>query len=122
MKSLVLLAILAVSAQTFATSLAPLECSSGTMGEDNYVSVSMLNGAVEFQMHETFIAASPAETKVTGNTLVIVNKTLKGNAEGDEFTAKTNARLVYRRSRNTLKVTLVLDGNRVLSGRTLKCK
>ncbi len=123
MKLSALLLSVLFSVPALATSRAPLVCNNMVNNEiqDNFVQVSLLNGAVDFQIYENSISASAKETIVSGNTVAVINKKLKGSVEGDDYTAVANALVVLDASRKKLLVTLILDG-RALIQEELNCK
>lgn len=121
MKTMIAAALLVFSANSFARTLPAYECSNGKIGEDSYIRISTMSGDLEFQMHESFITARATVTKSSGNTISVLNRNLKGNAQGDQFTARTNALLVYNPTGNTMNVTLVLDGNAQIRAVDLNC-
>ncbi len=123
MKLAFLLLSALITIPALATSKAPLVCNNMVNDEiqDNFKEVSLLDGAIEFQIYENSISASARDTIRSGNTIAVINKKLKGSVEGDDYTAITNALLVLDASRKKILVTLILDG-RALIQEELKCK
>lgn len=123
MKALIVLATVLLSAQVFARSMAPLQCSRGVQGEgDDFVQVSLLVGNVEVQFHESGLAVSSADTRVEGNTVTIPEKTVQMSGEGETWDATVSGSFVYNPADNTLNAKLTIDGFDVLANETLNCK
>ena len=118
------LIVMLLSASSYAQA-ADLQCSRGELGEDNYMQISVSrarNGGVEFNLHETSFSASRTDFARSGSSFAVLNKELKGFAEGDAFSAKVNALLVYSPEARTMNVTLMLDGMVVAAAEEWACK
>ncbi len=97
MKSLTAAILLICSVQASAKSLTPLICEAGDIGQDTYIRAELLNGSVNYRRHESFLKVEASETAASGNTLAIVDKTIKVSAEGDNFPVQVSALFVYNK-------------------------
>ena len=99
-----------------------MNCDSGNMGQDSYVYVNITTNKIDMGMHETNYPIARAKTVTRGNTIAILDRTIKGSAEGDSFQVQASALLVYDYTRNVLNVTLIEDGRAIISNKELTCK
>ena len=123
MKLFTVLAALLVAGPAFAQSTLPnkLDCHNGHYDDDRGFSVVVENGAVDLNFWESYLHASAGDIVVSGNTIAIVEKQLKGEAEGDFYTEKTSALLVYDAEANKMTATIYLDGHLSRTAEVLAC-
>lgn len=123
MKSIVSLSALALLVSSPALS-APksIVCSTGKLGNDNFQQIEIKKTGVEFQFHETFFDVKTRDLAKSGNSISILNKKVKGMAEGDAFTETVDSLLVYNPAKKTLFVSLLLSGFANVPGETFDCK
>ncbi len=121
MKLIAMTALILLSTQSFAA-VGPLVCSNGVIGEDSYIEVLINENNVQFNLHETHFEAADANLVSNGNTWAVLNRELQGTAEGDEFKAIINALLVFNPERNSLNLTLLIDGDVQTASSELTCK
>lgn len=120
----VLLASLALfaSSQAFAALPETMNCDSGNMGEDSYVYVNINSRKIDMGMHESNFPLARAKSVTRGNTIAILDRTIKGSAEGDSFQTQVSALLVYDYARSVLNVTMIEGGHTLISNKELACK
>lgn len=121
MKLALLLSILLSASVSFAR-IGNLSCSSGEFGEDNYFSITIDQDTISFDPYETHYTLPRSEAVQDGDTIAIVNKTVTGSAEGDDFTAQVSALMVYDAEKNRLNLTLIMDGSLQTPSHYFKCK
>jgi hypothetical protein len=122
MKALLAALTLFVSANAFASLPATMDCDSGNMGEDSYVYVNIGATKIDMGMHESNYPIARSKTVTRGNTIAILDRTIKGSAEGESFQVQASALLVYDYVRSVLNVTLIEDGHTLISNKELTCK
>ena len=122
MKSLLTAFVLFASSNAFAALPAKLDCDSGNLGEDSYVYVNVTAATVDIGMHESNYPLARAKTVTRGNTIAVVDRTIRGSAEGDTFVVQVSALLVYDEARKVLNATFFADGYPIISNKELNCK
>ncbi|RZA03311.1 MAG: hypothetical protein EOP11_16160 [Proteobacteria bacterium] len=115
---------LALALPNFAAA-APLVCQGGELESDNLIAVIVKNSrsaAVQIEFYESTVIAPASAIVKKGNTIAIVEQMLNASGEGQEWKAKTSAFLVYSPEKKEMLVTVLMDGEMVRAGETLKCK
>lgn len=99
-------------------------CSSGELGQDNYMEIQVLEDGIEFTQHETSYSVDAAEVTVLDNSFAIFGKPVVFSSEGYQWAEIMNALLVYNPATKTLKVSMNLngDGNNGFNGAVLNCQ
>lgn len=122
MNKITLLAIILFSAQSFAALPKALKCDNGHLEDDRSFQVVITKAGIELRFWESVLIAKRTDLVVSGNTIAIVDKTLHGSAEGDDYAEKTSALFVYDAKTKQLVTTLHLGGFVSRSAQKLKCR
>lgn len=121
MKGLSLVLSLFASTASFATP-APRTCTSGQLGEDNYVQVQILADSIAFDLHETSFSIPLSKVEDRGQVLVIPSQDVNVTAEGTEATVKVEGAVSLPKVAKKVLLDLTMDGTVMYDMQTLDCQ
>lgn len=114
--TLILLTAVILPMQAFA-----LTCTSGEIGNDDYIRTRFNEASIDFQVHETFFTVR--ESKYVGTSdnmsIDIPEHRARMKSEGETFRAKVSAEITYIGA--DVILSLKINGFQVAKGRRLYC-
>lgn len=124
MNKLFLASALLLSAQAFAGTSLPktLKCDNGHLDDDRSFQVVINKNGLRLNFWESYLQAKRADLVYSGNSIAILDKKLRGHAEGDAYTNQVSALFVYDAKRKQLAVTYHAEIEAYHKAEKLNCR